>query len=159
MNDVVADDELLYRCVFHGADRYYYLEESGVRLSSQAFADRGQAPSVDRAKLCNYDPQWTQKNPNDAVVSLVAGDIRVIDDIVQKDAKGKELWTYKIDVCPRPLADNPAHAQIEPSPAYQNRNTFRKVSEKLARLATERIAEQGWEIEPYELRNLSSSDH
>ncbi|MUG97109.1 hypothetical protein F7734_34175 [Scytonema sp. UIC 10036] len=152
MDDVVTDDELLYRCVFHGGN-YYQMEEHGVRLSSQAFADRGQAPSVDRAKLCNHNPQWTQKNTNDAVVSLVAGDIRMIDDIVQKDAKGKEIiYAYKIDVHPRPLGDNPAHAQIEPSPAYQNRNVFRKVSEKLARLATERVAHHGWEIEPYELR-------
>ncbi|PMB39131.1 hypothetical protein CEN47_05460 [Fischerella thermalis CCMEE 5319] len=151
MSNVVADDELLYRCVFCGLDKYYRIGKSGVELSSQAFADRGSAPSVDRAKLCNYNPKWTQKNPDDGVVSLIASEVRMMD-VAQNDNKGNKLFAYKIDVCPRPTDSNPAHAQIEPSPDYTNKTTFRKVTEKLARLATERINKEGWEIIPYELR-------
>jgi hypothetical protein len=151
VSDVVTDDELLYRCVFRGLDKYYRIGSSGVELSSQAFADRGSAPSVDRAKLCNYNPKWTQKNLDDGVVSLIAREVRMID-VAQNDSKGNKLFAYKIDVCPRPVDDNPAHAQIEPSPDYINKTTFRKVTEKLARLATERINKQGWEIMPYDLQ-------
>ena len=74
----------------------------------------------------------------------------------QKDSKGNPLFVYKIDVHPRPTADNPAHAQIEPSPDYASKGTFRKVAEKLAWLATERVKNQGWEIEPCELRYETS---
>ncbi|MEA5616340.1 hypothetical protein VB711_00590 [Cronbergia sp. UHCC 0137] len=152
MIDVVTNDELLYRCVFGGLNKYYRFEESELKLSSQAFTDRNQAPSVDRAKLCGFNPKYTQKNPNDGIISLIAGEVRAIDSIVQSDAKGNQLFVYKIDVCSRPTDENLAHAQIEPSPDYTNKNTFRKVAEKLARLATERVKKQGWEIEPCELR-------
>ncbi|MBD2518183.1 hypothetical protein H6G93_25035 [Nostoc sp. FACHB-973] len=153
MDDVITDDEVLYRCVFRGVDKYYSIGEFGAKVSSQAFADRGMAPSVDRAKLCNCNPKWTQKNPDDAVVSLITGDIRMIDNIVQRDDKGKEILAYKIDVCPRATDSNPSHAQIEPSPEYKNKAPFRKVIERLAFLANERLDKQGWEIEPYELRS------
>ncbi|MFN6569928.1 hypothetical protein [Dendronalium sp. ChiSLP03b] len=151
MSDVVTDDELLYRCVFRGLDKYYRIGEFGLELSSQAFTDRNQAPSVDRAKLCGYDPKCTQKNPDDGVGSLITAEVRMIN-ISQNDQKGNPLFDYKIDVCPRPTDENLAHAQIEPSPDYSNKTTFKKVAEKLARLATERIKQQGWEIELYELR-------
>lgn len=151
MSNVVRDDELLYRCIFRGLDKYYRIGEFGLELTSQAFTDRNQAPSVNRAKLCGYDPQCTQKNLDDGVVSLITGEVRMIN-VSQNDQKGKPLFDYKIDVCPRPTDDNPSHAQIEPSPDYTNKNVFRKVAEKLARLATERVNTQGWEIKPCELR-------
>jgi hypothetical protein len=151
VSDVVTNDELLYRCIFCGLDKYYRIGESGLELSSQAFTDRNQAPSVDRAKLCSYDPQFTQKNPEDGVASLITGEVRMIN-VSQNDPKGNPIFDYRIDVCPRPTDENPSHAQIEPSPDYRNKSTFRKVAEKLARLATERIKKQGWEIEPKELR-------
>lgn len=150
MSDVVTDDELLYRCIFCGLDKYYRIGEFGLELSSQAFTDRNQAPSVDRAKLRDYDPQCTQKNPDDGVVSLIAGEVRMIN-VSQNDPKGKPVFDYKIDVYPRPTDDNPSHAQIEPSPNYTNKGTFRKVAEKLARLATERIKKEDWEIKPQDL--------
>jgi hypothetical protein len=147
VSDVVADDELLYRCIFCGLDKNYRVGESGLELSSQAFTDRNQAPSVDRAKLCAFDPKFTQKNPDDGVVSLITGEVRMIN-VSQNDQKGKPLFDYKIDVCSRPTDDNPSHAQIEPSPDYESKGAFRKVAERLARLATERIEKQGWEIKP-----------
>lgn len=150
MSDVIADDEILYRCVFNGLDNYYRVGEFGLELTSQAFTDRSLAPSVDRAKLCNNNPKHTQKNPNDGVVSLITGEVRMIN-ISQNDPKGNPLFDYKIDVCPRPTQDNPSHAQIEPSPKYKNQKYFRKVTNRLALLATERIKKQGWEIKPSDL--------
>ncbi len=138
----IDDEEILYRCVFAGRDCYRKVENRIV-VSSQAFTDREKQPSVDRAKLCDHDPNYTQQNPDDGVVSLVTKEVRQID-IVQNDPKGKPEFTYKIDVIYRPLEDNIAHAQIEPSPEYKNQKPFRKLLEKLAVLADQR----GWEVEP-----------
>ncbi|MFN6566136.1 hypothetical protein [Dendronalium sp. ChiSLP03b] len=47
--------------VFRGVDKYYSVGEYGAKVSSQAFADRGMVPSVDRAILCDYNPKRIQK--------------------------------------------------------------------------------------------------
>ncbi|MFN6566135.1 hypothetical protein [Dendronalium sp. ChiSLP03b] len=84
---------------------------------------------------------------------MIASEVRMINNIAQGDTKGNPLFVYKMDVFPRPTDDNPAHAQIEPSPEYKNKTPFRKLIEKLAFLANEKIDKQGWEIELYELRS------
>ncbi|MEP0801249.1 hypothetical protein [Funiculus sociatus] len=144
--DTVKNDELLYRCIFYGRN-CYQVTGNTAKISSQAFSDRHQAPSMDRACLCNYDPKWTQKHEQNGVISLIVVDIRMIDSVVQCDAKGNIICQHKIDVHPRPTTDNIAHAQIEPSPEYQNKTTFRKLLERLAFLANQRE----WEIKPYDL--------
>jgi hypothetical protein len=145
--DFVGDEEVLYRCVFYGRN-LYQIQENTAKISSQAFADRNMRPSVDRADLCENNPCHSQKDEKDAIVSLLTKDVRLIDSVIQNNPKGEPEFTYKIDVLPRPFEDNQAHAQIEPSPEYRNKTPFRKLLERLARLADER----GWEIEPYELR-------
>lgn len=147
MTDRVEDNELLYRCVFYGRD-CYKIEGSTVRISSQAFADRRFAPSVDRSKLCDHDPSHTQIDSKDAVVSLVTQEVRLIDTVIQRDDKGRTVCTYKIDVYSDPKQDNVAHAEIRPTPEYANKSVFRKLLERLAFLANQRE----WEIKPYELR-------
>lgn len=147
--DFVADEEVLYRCVFYGKN-LYQIQGNTATISTQAFADRMMRPSVDRAELCESNPCYSQKDEKDAVVSLITNDVRVIDNIIQNNLKGQPEFTYKIDVLPRPLEDNQAHAQIEPSPDYRNKTPFRKLLERLAYLANQR----GWEIEPYELRQM-----
>jgi len=149
--NVVENDELLYRSV--SRERHHYsIEESIVRISTEAFSDRNQSPSVDRSKLCGNDPKFTLKSPNDCVLGLVAGDVRDIEEI-QNDEKGNQIAIYKIDVVPRPMEDNPSHAQIEPSPEYRNPAPFRKVRRQLAIKASKRIQCHGWEIEPPELHS------
>jgi hypothetical protein len=151
VEDFVADDELLYRCVFYETEdgaSLYKVENRKVIVSSQAFRDSSLAPSVDRALLCNRNPEHTQKNPKDGVVSLICCDVRLIDSVVQKDSKGREEFTYKIDVFSRPLSNNCAHAQIEPSPEYRSKSVFRKLLERLAFLANQRE----WEILPWDSR-------
>lgn len=158
MTDTVVDDELLYRCVFFGRN-CYQIDGKTVHISSQAFADTNQAPSVDRAKLCAFEPIRTQKDVKDGVISLVTIEVRMIDTVVTRNDKGKIICTYKIDVYPAPivdepnLQDNPAHAEIRPTPEYQSKSVFRKLLERLAFLANQRE----WEILPYELRTEENS--
>lgn len=146
--DFVGDDEVLYRCVFYGRINLYQIQDNRAKITSQAFADKAMRPSVDRAELCDKNPCKSQKDEKDGVVSLITKDVRLIDSVTQNDPKGKPEFTYKIDVLPRPVEDNEAHAQIEPSPEYKNKTPFRKLLERLAYLADRR----GWEIEPYEIR-------
>jgi hypothetical protein len=155
VENFVADDEFLYRCIFYktlDGTKTYKIENGKVYVSISAFRDASLTPSVDRAALCEYNPVYTQKNPEDGVVSLICQDVRLIDSVVQKDPKGKEEFTYKIDVLPRPLPDNNAHAQIEPTPSYRSKSVFRKLLERLAFLANQRE----WEILPLEFRQLKS---
>jgi hypothetical protein len=155
--DIVTDDEIIYRCVFYDRGLYRIVDQR-LQLSSQAFADRNQMPSVDRATLRGNDPTPTQKNPEDGVVSLLTQAIRQIDSVRQMDAKGKLIAQYKIDVIADPKSgqvdqpDNLAHAEIRPTPEYQSKSVFRKLQERLALLATQRIEQQDWEIPPSDLR-------
>jgi hypothetical protein len=145
----VANEEVLYRCVFYERN-LYEIQGNMATISSQAFTDRAMCPSVDRASLCGNNPCYSQKDEKDAVVSLITKDVRLIDSVIQNNPKGEPEFTYKIDVLARATEENPAHAQIEPSPEYRNKTPFRKLLERLAYLANQRE----WEIEPYELRQL-----
>ena len=93
----ITDEEILYRCVFYERNCYQIVDNT-AKVTSQAFTDKKRQPSVDRACLCNYDPSYTQKNDQDAVVSLIAEKVRSINEIVQNDLKGNPEFTYKIDV-------------------------------------------------------------
>lgn len=151
INDV-QDDEVLYRRVLYGVSHYRIIDGK-PKLSSQAFTDRNQAPSVDRATLRGNDPYLTQKNPTDSVVSLLTSDVRATDT-VKTFENGVPKIIYKIDVVSVPLIgipgenDNSAHAEIRPNPEYKGDKPFRKLLERLALLANDRK----WEIPPYELR-------
>lgn len=145
----VSDDELLYRSIPQAKLNDYIHHTGGeIRISSQAFSDRGQKPSVNRAVLDSYDPTKVQVNPKDAVVGLVTIDVRKIDKVKKQGSDGSDLVIYKIDVIHRPTENNFAHSQIEPSPEYETKNVFRKLTESLAFLANQRIKNHGWEIEP-----------
>ncbi len=146
----VTDDELLYRSIpYTKLKDYIQQTNDGIAISSQAFSDRGLKPSVDRAILNENDPSKTQINLRDGVVSLLTSKIRKIDEVKKQSQDGENLIVYKIDVVHRPTETNFAHAQIEPSPEYETKNIFKKLTRSLAFLATQRIREYGWEIAPY----------
>jgi hypothetical protein len=148
MPDWVADDELLYRRVPDNP-QYYSLESDGLKVSRQAFSDRNMQISVDRANLCDHTPTWTQADDKTSgVVSLVAGEVRHIDDVTF-NAQGRETFVYRVDVLPMPLPENPAHAEIRTDPALESKNTFRRLMTSLALLANRR----GWLILPAQYRN------
>jgi hypothetical protein len=130
--DHVADQEWLYRSVRQSEIIY---ENGHPRPSSQAFADRTQQVSVDRALLIDNDPRRTQKSETDAVVSLLAAEVRGIHTLIRRDAQGNKTGVYAIDVRPDPLPDNPAHALIVADPEFASSKHFRKLRESLARLA------------------------
>ncbi len=150
VGDIVYNDEILYRRVLYDRKHYKIDQEKGiVRISSQAFADRTCKPSVDRAKLCNFDPTHTQKEEKCAVVSLLTYDIRMIDAVIERDKNGNEVERHRIDVIPDEMENNKAHALIVPDPAYRKpKQVFRKLLEALVRLSSE----QEWKILPWELR-------
>ncbi len=146
--DRVADDEVLYRRV-PALREYFKVEGETTRISSQAFSDRQFRPSVDRAALLNDDPSRTQQDPTDAVVRLVAGEVRAIASVEQRNEKGETTLRHVIDVEPVPLPQNPAHAEIFAIPDFASKGVFRKLQESLARLAP-------WEIPPGQLTNAGS---
>ena len=133
----VRDDEELYRSVPYDKE-YYKVEAGGIRISSQAFMDERLEPSVDRATVCGGDPRWSQEDDRDGVLLLVTREVRSISTSIP----------YTIDVIPKPLEENEAHATITPTPSYASKSVFRKVREALAFLATNR----GWLIVPERLR-------
>ena len=83
------------------------------------------------------------------IVKVVASEVRGIGVIRAKDSKGRDVGIcYHVDVHPRPLEENPAHAQIEADPTIASDSLFRRVKEMLALLA----ARHGWIIRPSSIR-------
>ena len=154
--DLVGDDEILYRRVPENRGLYVMLPDGSVQFSTQLFSDREKKASVDRARLCNSDPTYTQRDPSDGVVSVIAQQVRGITGLVQYDANQQPVQTFRVDVVPDPipphnqegLPPNPAHALIQTDPFPPSKGVYRRLLESLALAATAR----GWEIRPGELR-------
>lgn len=138
----VADDELLYRRVPAGC--YARQPDGTLLILSVAFADRAFRPSVDRAALRGHDPRGMVAAPTDGVVGVVAADVRATDSVDQRDAKGQLVRVLYVDVEPVPLPENPAHAEIFVRPDCPTQGVFRKLCNRLARLANERA----WAVRP-----------
>ncbi len=138
----VDNEELLYRRVPMGRGLYQVADDGTIRISSQAFADRNQRPSVDRARLRNLDPSRTQLDPTDGVISLLVGDVRAIDTLQQPDVHGN-ISQVAVDVEHVPLPDNHAHAEIYTVPPA-TKSAFRRLRERLTQLANQ----HPWEIKP-----------
>jgi hypothetical protein len=140
---VVEDQEVLFRRVKHEWVAY---DQGQLRLSSQAFADKGLKPSVNRAAL-KPNPAHTQYEGSDGVAQLVTLEVRQVDTVMQNaQAPGQPQLPYRLDVLPRPILagneegepENLAHAQIESAPDLQTKSRFDKVKDALARLAERR---------------------
>jgi len=142
---VVDDNEQLYRRVL----KEHYTVEGGVlRISSQAFSDRRWEPSVDRARLREFDPRRTQVSADSGVVSIVARDVRAITQVTRQQDNVTTVFM------PDPIEDpisasqgveaNPAHAVIVTNPRIPNGSTFRKLLEALSYLANK----TGWVLPP-----------
>lgn len=144
----VGDDEIVFRRVpAQGCIRNSLTGEPEVH--SSAFMDRKNHPSVDRARLCNDDPTWTQAGNDDfGVAELLTADIRTIDSVQELDAKRTPIQDYRIDVVAEPLPDNIAHAEIRADPEIIKRKPFDRLRAALAVLANQRQ----WRIKPRDCR-------
>lgn len=156
--DRVLDEEILYRRVLDNP-QHYTIEGKVVRVSASAFSDRHRRPSVDRKAICG-GPEWTQESPENGVVRITAGAVRGIGDLkslveVAGPPKSKSTTTYKVDVVPAPVKDEPsqrdnaAHAEIRSHPNWVSDSAFKRLLERLAR-----IAATSWEILPRGARNI-----
>jgi hypothetical protein len=157
--EVVDDKEVLYRRVENEEFCFQYDEQTNtLEVTRHAFNDRFSKPSVDRAKLCNNDPKWTQWDHEEAgVVCLVAKEVRAIDPpIVSYDNNQHPINKHEIDVLPDPITEikepgdriNLAHAQIVSTPQAKS-GAFNRLKIALADIARKR----GWLIKPLPFRN------
>lgn len=136
--DFIDNSEILYRRIATGRNLYKIKNDGMIEISSGAFSDREFRISVDRAKLCNNNPRYTLGNEPGVVVSLVARQVRNIDNLTRNDAKGKPIQQFKIDVEPAPLPSNSAHAEIFAIPAFTEADegaAFYRLRRRLSRLA------------------------
>lgn len=148
-NDFIRDDEVLYRSVRgQYGEEYSYDDKGTLKISSEAFRDRNRSPSVDRARLNEYDPTLSKQNDTDGVVSLITEDVRAIGT-VQTKIQDVDTTVHAIDVIYDPIPENPAHSKIVVRPDFfgsknKQRNVF-----KLLQLALVELAEKyGWTVEP-----------
>ena len=135
LNDSVIDDEIFYRRVLPDKNHYTVTAQGQRVVSTSAFSDRDLEPSVDREVLCRPigGPTFTQGEPQNGVVSVIARDVRAtrIDH-----ASGKEVQrSYLADLEARPLPSNAAHYVVVLAPATDKRGVFKKLLERLAKLA------------------------
>lgn len=150
----VHDAEVLYRSVPAGRGLIVPLADGSGRPSSQAFADRGQETSVDRAALLEHDPERAKFRSTDGILWLIAAEARQIQVVKEVKEPGKPSVTTRLvaDVVPDPQPHQepprPAHALIRLTPELGSRSNFAKLCERLARLTmTGR-----WAAEPAEWR-------
>ncbi len=144
----VTDDEILYRRIL---DDFYEVQNDGTfKFKSQAFTDVEFRTSVDRAKLCDNDPKRTLGKFSGGVVSLVARDVRAINDIIQYDKNKDPTRRFRVEIEHVPILndpiepDNPAHAEIHTIPECPNSRVFKRLRERLVLLANARQ----WELAP-----------
>ncbi len=158
LEDSISDDESLYRRVPDDVRFIKELPGETFRISSQAFYDRSQRISVDRAKLRENNPQQTLASyPGPAgVVSIKTGDVRAIHDLMHHDQTLGLTQKFEVDVEPAPILndpnepDNPAHAEICTKPKCPKK-VFQILIERLALLVNSK--EHKWLIEPPSIKN------
>ena len=143
-NESIRDDEELYRRVRINTkdpgdkDRYSINNAREVTIHSTAFFDRNRQPSVDRAKLREFNPVLSQEDETDGIISLIAGDVRAIP-----------IEAHTVDVIYDPTPMNPAHSQITITPEGTVSNTKQKQAFSTLRRALALLATQkGWTLEP-----------
>jgi hypothetical protein len=144
---VISDGDFVYRRVKRSNPPSwapYRVEGDGnVVFLAAAFNDKGNRPSVDLARLLDFDPHRSRGGDIDkGVVALLVRDVRAIPG-------PEDDFAAEIDVKHDPRPENPAHAQIEVGPMHdpeQDKAAYRKLKDRLARLATL----SGWRVRPGE---------
>lgn len=124
----VEDSEWLYRRV----DPLKVDWRGGrCRPGSQAFGPIENGMSVDRAELCDHDPNHVKKKPTDHVCSATAGAVRNIK--TEKFSKGKSTGEfYGTDVRATPEEHNVAHADVHETREFPSRSMYKRLKASLA---------------------------
>lgn len=144
----LSDDETVFRHLPRGPGHWEPSGDGKLRVMPTAFNDRGQKPSVDIARLCPGGVPQTLLSRENGVLRLWVRQVRGVKDVTVQDAKQHVVQVYAFDVVPRPIAGppaNPAHAQIEASPAFSSDRHFRKLRIALAIICT---AGDQWQLTP-----------
>ena len=138
--DRVADRELLYRVVYD--DDIWRDEVGAIIVGSEAFRDRYNRPSVDRAHLRDHNPRLSRDafGIDRGVVGLYAHEVRAISPLDDFDDKSKPIKGPQVDVEPKPidepgLVPNPAHAEVFGTPAIEKKALFKRLRIRLSRIA------------------------
>lgn len=150
IQDCVSDEEELYRNVRgEGGDEYFYDPTTGhLIIESKAFLDRQKEPSVDRAKLKNFDPEKSRIGEEDGVVTLITHEVRQIGDVVSNGPKGN-IVNHAVDVIADRKPQNDAHALIVVEPKFFGSGSKKSKAFKLLRVSLARLAtKNGWILEP-----------
>jgi hypothetical protein len=151
-NASVWNDEELYRSVRSELDVEEYIYSKGkLQIRSNAFRDINKKPSIDRAKLKEFNPFCSTLSDTDGIISLIAGDVRAIIEVGTKTEDRDTTHVVDVIYDPNPKSDpeNYAHSQIIVDPEFfgtdrKKERTFYKLRRALARLATKR----GWTLRP-----------
>ena len=145
----VQDNEELYRNVRGKLeDNEYSIQEGKLIIEYHAFWDRSKKPSVDRAKLKDFDPASALLCKTNGIVSIKASDVRAIGTVKTKH-ENVVIDDHAVDVIPDPTCENPAHSIIIVKPELfgsqsKQKNAFKLLQIALAGLATK----NGWTLEP-----------
>ena len=153
-NERVQDNEELYRNV--RADRkykHYSCKAGKVEIKYNAFRDPCKKPSVDRAKLLEFEPSRALLNETNGIVSVKASDVRAIGTVKTETEDGDVAHTVDVVFCP--TCDRLAHSQIIVTPEFfdsdiKQDDPFRFLQKALARLATDDVTENSWRLRPKE---------
>ena len=147
----VGDDEVLFRRVLD-TDNHVAIVDGKYKVTAQAFGDSAQKPSVDLASRCEKlgGAAWTQDGDENGVAVLVTEKVRALKIVGVKtlplplppNTKKTVDVEHAIDVHPCPvrddphIRDNPAHAELRPSPEWCSKSAFRRLLEALERIAS-----------------------
>lgn len=147
----IDDDELLYRSVRAdpNLDEYTYDDEKNLVILPNAFKDGHTRPSVSRAGMDGVDPYIYpyRLSQTDGIVGLIAGEIRVINDVTSQ--LENETLVYKVNIEHKPSRRNKAHAQIYVIPKFKGKQEEKEEAFDKLRISLARLASKGgWIVEP-----------
>lgn len=142
---LVRDDESLYRSI-PDTQECHSIRDGQLYLSSSAFNDRGQRPSVDRCCMQISGPDASRVTPECGVVTLAAAEVRTIA-IQGFDQNKNPTSRHAVDVQHVPLPENAAHAEVYANPDVAT-SAFKRLKERLCAIALK----NGWAALPGSLR-------
>ena len=148
----ISDEEELYRSVRNQINNaeFFYDDNGQLIITRDAFKDRKKEPSVDRAKLRNFNPSLSKLSESDGIVSLNTKNVRAIGDVKTNTEEG--VRGHSVDVVYAPINNTPknlAHSQVTVEPIFFGSDNKQKKAFKLLRIALARLAtKSGWILSP-----------